>query len=48
VIDEAGNEIRQVMSGVFEGKAGLVLLAFKGAVESWTQTGVDYFIQSIR
>lgn len=45
--DEQGNRMRQV-SGVFEGKNGLVLLMAMGNAQTWDQQAIDDFIGSLR
>jgi hypothetical protein len=46
--DEQGFAMKQVVSGFFEGKKGLVTLMIMGQETEWDQTEVDAFIDSIR
>lgn len=46
-VDEHGRKVRQVVCG-FSGKGGDVLLGIVASQETWDQTMVDRFLQSIR
>jgi len=45
---EDGTAIRQISSGYFEGKTGMVTITIIGAQEGWDQEAVDLFIGSLR
>jgi hypothetical protein len=42
-----GNGLRQ-MTGVFQGKEGLVMLMISGLIQEWDQAAIDAFIASLR
>jgi hypothetical protein len=45
--DENGNEVRQVVSSLFRGKEGMVLVMIAGPERTWDQAMVDHFLNSI-
>jgi len=46
--DREGTPVRQVVSQLFEGKSGLVMLLIMGPEAGWDQAEVEAFLQSIR
>lgn len=46
--DSTGTQVRQIISELFEGKNGMVMLMVIGAESSWNQSEIDTFIDSIR
>ncbi len=47
-VDEKGTAMKQVMSGVFEGKNGSVILLIVGREANWLQSEIDTFFKSIK
>jgi len=46
-VDEQGNKIREVISSLFEGKQGMVMVMIAGPARTWDQAEVDHFLNSI-
>jgi len=46
--DSNGNQIKQVVSELFEGKNGSIMLMVVGEESGWNQTEIDAFLDSIR
>jgi hypothetical protein len=46
-VDDKGNKIREVMSSLFEGKQGMVMVMIAGPARTWDQGEVDHFLNSI-
>jgi hypothetical protein len=47
-LDDEGNQVRQVISSWFEVRGRPTVLMIKGDIETWDQTDVDAFVESIR
>ena len=47
-IDDQGNVIKQMNSGLFEGKKGAVMIIIIGEEQGWNQAEIDAFMESIR
>jgi hypothetical protein len=46
--DENGNKLRQLITSMFEGKSGNVMVIVTGAADDWNQKDVDFFLRSIK
>lgn len=46
--DESGSPIKQIVSGLFDGKKSKVMLFIMGQESSWNQEEIDLFISSIK
>lgn len=46
--DGEGNRFKQIISGLFPGKNGLIMLWLLGPEQGWDQAEIDAFFQSIR
>lgn len=46
--DGEGNRFKQIISGLFPGKNGLIMLWVLGPEQGWDQAEIDSFLQSIR
>lgn len=46
--DGEGNRFKQITSGLFPGKNGLIMLWMLGPEQGWDQAEIDAFLQSIR
>lgn len=47
-VDGEGNRFKQIISGLFPGKNGLIMLWILGPEQGWDQAEIDGFLQSIR
>ena len=47
-VDEKGNPIKQIVSGLFDGKNSKVMLFIMGQESNWNQEEIDTFIASIK
>jgi len=47
-VDETGEKVKQVVSSLFEGKNGQVMIWIAGSESGWDQSAIDYFVRSIR
>ena len=47
-VSAEGIPMKQIVSGLFDGKNGMVMLFITGPEASWNQTEIDTFIESIQ